>query len=157
MKILWISLILLTAATGAAFSQAPIVKATIRLKDGKTIDVHHFGKLACESNRYASTYTTLRGKYSGSHTEISDYKDISKLLLSGFTAPPVASVGNQKGKITVIKKSGISVPLDEAELVLSCFAPADRYNEIHVQIINPITEQKADITIEVRNIESITF
>jgi hypothetical protein len=140
----------------STYGQNP-VKATIRLIDGKTIDVYHFGKLNCESNRSAVTFTILRGKYNGNHTEIRDYKNISKLVLSGFTASPVASVGNQKGKITAIKKNGTSVPLDEAELVMSCFSPADRYNEIHVQIINPLTEQKTDLAIEMKNIESITF
>jgi hypothetical protein len=156
MKTFFISLLLLSAAASATFSQSPL-KATIRLKDGKTVDVHHFGKLKCESNSYAATFTILKGKYNGSHTEISDYKDISKLVLTGFTAAPAASVGNQKGRITAIKKSGISVPLEDAELVMSCFGPSDRYNEIHVQIINPLTEQKADMAIEVKNIESITF
>jgi hypothetical protein len=147
---------LLSATATALLCQSP-VKATIHLKDGKTIEVHHFGKLKCESNSYAPTFTILKGKYNDIHTEISDYKDISKLVLSGFTASPAASVGNQKGKITAIKKNGVSVSLDEAELVMSCFGPADRYNEIHVQIINPLTEQKADMTIEVKNIASITF
>jgi hypothetical protein len=156
MKTSILTFLLMIVATVAVFAQPP-VKATVRLKDGKTIDVHHFGKLFCESNRYAETFTILRGKYNGSHTEISDYKDINKLVLSGFTAPPAASVGNQKGKITAVKKSGVSVTLDEAELSMSCFGPSDRYNEIHVQIINPLTEQKADIAIEVKNIESITF
>jgi hypothetical protein len=133
------------------------VKATIRLTDGKIIDVYHFGKLVCESNRSAATFTILRGKYNGNHTEIREYKDISKLVLSGFTASPAPSVGNQKGKITAIKKNGVSVPLDEAELVMSCFSPADRYNEIHVQIINPLNEQKTDMAIEMKDIESITF
>jgi hypothetical protein len=156
MKTLVISIMLLGVSAANAFSQAP-VKATIRLKDGKTIEAYHFGKLTCESNRTASTFTILRGKFNGSHTEISDFKDISKLVLNGFTAAPAASVGNQKGSITALKKNGISVPLDEAELVMSCFGPSDRYNEIHVQIINPLTEQKADMAIEMRNIDSITF
>jgi len=132
-------------------------KATIHLKDGKKIDVSHFAKLFCESNRYAPTYTILRGKYSGSHTEISDYNDISKLILSGFTESPVASKGNQKGTITVVKRSGVSVILDEAELTMSCFGPGDRYNEIHVQIINPLTEKAVDVAVEMKNIESIVF
>jgi hypothetical protein len=156
MRILFYTFFLLAFHASTVFGQAP-VKATIRLKDGKTIAVHHFGKLVCESNRYTETYTILRGKYSGSHTEISDYKDISKLILNGFTKPPVASVGNQKGSITVIRKDGVSVPLEEAELAMSCFGPADRYNEIHVQIINPLTEKPVDMAIETRNIESITF
>jgi len=156
MKKVTLFALLLSAAVTATFGQSP-VKATIRLKDGKIVEVHHFGKLKCESNSYAATFTILKGKYNGSPTEISDYKDISKLVLSGFTAAPAASVGNQKGKITAIKKSGVSVLLDEAELVMSCFGPSDRYNEIHVQIINPLTEQKTDMAIEVKNIDSIAF
>jgi len=147
---------LLSVLAFASKAQNP-VKAVIHLKNGKTIEVYHFGKLTCESNRYNETFTILRGKYSGSHTEISDYKDVSKLILSGFNAPPVASTGNQKAKITVIKTSGVSVPLEEAELAMSCFGPADKYNEIHVQIINPLTEKAVDLAVEMRTIESITF
>jgi hypothetical protein len=156
MKKLFLIILLHSAIAAVTFCQPP-VKATIRLKDGKTIEAHHFGKLKCESNSYASTYTILKGKYNGSYTEINDYKDISKLVLTGFTASPAPSVGNQKGKITAVKKNGVSVTLDEAELAMSCINPADRYNEIHVQVINPLTEQKADLAIEVKNIESITF
>jgi hypothetical protein len=148
-------LVTLLAAT-AAFCQSP-VKATIHLKDGKTVNAYHFGKLNCESNHYSPTFTILRGKYNGNHTEVNDYKDITKLVLTGFTSPPVSSVGNQKGSITVIKKSGVSIPLEEAELVMSCFGPADRYNEIHVQIINPLTEKAVDMAIEMNKIESISF
>jgi hypothetical protein len=78
-------------------------------------------------------------------------------MLTGFTAAPVVSAGNQKGTITVMKKNGVSVVLEEAELVLSCFNPKDRYNEIHVQIINPLNNEKADVAIEMRKIESISF
>ena len=143
--------------TALSMQAQPAVKAVIALKDGKKIEVSHFGKLVCESNRYASTYTTLRGKYNGIFTEIADYTDISKLVFTGFTAGPVASRGNQKGTVTVVKKNGASVPLDEAELVMSCFNPSDRYNEIHVQVMNPLTDKVADLTVEMRNIESITF
>ena len=133
------------------------VKAIIKLKDGKTIEAYHFGKLKCESNAYASSYTTLRGKFHDSHTEISDYRDISNLMLTGFNAAPVVSAGNEKGTITVMKKNGVRVALEEAELVMSCFNPKDRYNEIHVQIINPLNNEKADVAIEMRKIESISF
>ena len=156
MKNILLSLILIASTASAAVSQSP-VKATIRLKDGKTIEAYHFGKLVCESNRYATTHTILRGKFSGSHTEISDYKDISKLVFTGFTEAPAPSVGNQKGTITAMKKNGVNVTLDEAELVMSCFNPSDKYNEIHVQVLNPLNDQKADLAIEVRNIESVTF
>ena len=156
MKNILLSLILLAATASAVISQSP-VKATIRLKDGKTIEAYHFGKLICESNRYATTHTILRGKFNGSHTEISDYKDLSKLVLTGFTEAPAPSVGNQKGTITAVKRNGVNVTLDEAELVMSCFNPSDRYNEIHVQVLNPLNDQKTDLAIEVRKIESVTF
>jgi hypothetical protein len=147
--------ILLCLTSIAAFCQP--VKATIRLKNGKTIEAYHFGKLKCESNAYASSFITLKGKFHDTYTEISDYKDVSKLILTGFTAGPVSSVGNQKGTITVFKNNGVSVALENAELVLSCFSPSDKYNEIHVQVINPLTDEKTDVTIEMKNIESITF
>jgi hypothetical protein len=148
--------LLILLACSATFGQSP-VKATIHLKDGKTVNVYHFGKLICESNRYSPTFTILRGIYSGNHTEVNDYSDISKLVFTGFTMPPAASVGNQKGKIMVVKKSGVSVPLEEAELSMSCFGPADRYNEIHVQIINPLTDKAVDMSVEMNKIESISF
>lgn len=147
---------LLICATAVAAISQP-VKATIRLKNGKVIEAFHFGKLKCESNAYAASFTTLKGKFHDSYSEISDYKDISKLIFSGFTAAPAPSVGNQKGTITVIKHNGVKADLEEAELVMSCFNPSDKYNEIHVQVINPLTEEKTDVTIEMRNIESITF
>jgi hypothetical protein len=156
MKNVFILLIFFGATAASAFPQSS-VKATIRLKDGKIIEACHFGKLTCESNRYAVTYTILRGKFNGSPTEISDYKDISKLVLTGFSAPPAASVGNQKGTITAVKKSGVSVLLEEAELVMSCFNPSDRYNLIRVQVINPLTDEKTDVAVEVRNIDTIVF
>lgn len=153
-------LLMLTALFSVIFiyatGQSP-VKATIKLKDGKTIEASHFGKLKCESNAYASTYTILKGKFHGTHTEINNYKDISRLEISGFTAAPAPSIGNQKGTITVVKKDGVTVLLEDAELVMSCYNPSDRYNEIHVQIVNPLTNQKADVAIAMRDIVSITF
>ena len=155
MKKLLLVTILFNAVIIAALCQP--VGAVIKLKDGQTVEAYHFGKLKCESNAYALSFTTLRGKFQDSHTEINDYRDISKLILTGFSAAPAPSTGNQKGTISVIKKNGVTVKLEEAELVLSCFNPKDRYNEIHVQIINPLTDEKADLAIEMRNIESISF
>jgi hypothetical protein len=156
MKTFTLTILLLTGIISLSSGQSP-VKATIHLKNGKVIDARHFGKMKCESNQFAGTFTILRGQFSGSHTEINDYKGIDKLILSGFTDPPVSSKGNQKGKITVVKKGGVNVVLDEAELVMSCFGPGDRYNEIHVQILNPLTDKLVDMAVEMNQIESITF
>lgn len=152
-------LLILSVMLGAGMltANAQAVKATIKLKDGKVIEAYHFGKLKCESNVYMTNFTILKGKFHNSHTEIKDFKDISKLILTGFTASPAPSVGNQKGTISVIKKNGVTVQLEEAELVMSCFNPADKYNELHVQVINPLTEEKNNVVVEMRNIESITF
>jgi hypothetical protein len=156
MKTFTLTILLLTGIFTLSSGQPP-VKATIHLKNGKVIDAHHFGKMKCESSQYNGTFTILRGQYSGSHTEISDYKGIDKLILSGFTDPPVSSKGNQKGKITVVKNGGVNVVLDEAELVMSCFGPSDKYNEIHVQILNPLTNKMVDLPVQMNQIESINF
>jgi hypothetical protein len=156
MKTTFLLTLMLSISCLFTLGQSP-VKATIKLKDGKIIEAHHFGKLKCESNTYASTFTILKGKFHDSHTEISEYRDISKLELSGFTAAPAPSVGNQKGKITAVKKDGITVQLEEAELVMSCYSPSDRYNEIRVQIVNPLTNKKTDVAIAMKDIVSITF
>jgi hypothetical protein len=156
MKKFTISTLLMAVMITLSYGQSP-VKATIRLKNGKVIDARHFGKIKCESNQSTGTFTILRGKYNGSHTEISDYRDIDKLIPSGFTEPPVSSKGNQKARITVVKKGGVNVVLDEAELVMSCFGPSDRYNEIHVQILNPLTNKVVDMAVEMNQIESISF
>jgi hypothetical protein len=156
MKTITLAILLLTGISFLSSGQSP-VKATIHLKGGKVVEARHFGKMKCESNQYAGTFTILRGLYSGSHTEISDYKGIDKLILSGFTDPPVSSKGNQKARITVVKKGGVNVVLDEAELVMSCFGPSDRYNEIHVQILNPLTDKVVDMAVQMNQIESISF
>jgi hypothetical protein len=133
------------------------VPATITLKDGSRIEVYHFGKLACESNKFAETSTLVRGKYSQSPTEISDYADISQLILEGFSDPPMRAASNQKGRITVVRKNGIKATLDEAELVMSCYGSGELFNQIKIQILNPITGKPAEQTIEVKDIASITF
>lgn len=133
------------------------VPGIIKLKDGTSIEMYHFGKLVCESNRYAETYTTLKGKYNQSPTEITNYNDISELILEGFTAPPMRAAGNQKGSITVVRKNGVRATLDEAELVMSCYGADELFNQIKIQIINPITDKPAEQTIEMREIVSITF
>jgi hypothetical protein len=156
MKTFMLTALLLSGIITLSSGQSP-VKASIHLKNGKVIEARHFGKMKCESNQYAGTFTILRGQYNGSHTQISEYSDVSKLILSGFTDPPVASKGNQKGRITVVKKSGVNVVLDDAELVMSCFGPSDRYNEIHVQIINPLTDETVDMPVQINQIESISF
>jgi hypothetical protein len=150
-------LILLISTTLLTVKAQSPVKALIKLKDGKTVEAYHFGKLKCESNAYASTFTILKGTFHGSFTEINDYKDISRLELSGFTADPVPSAGNQKASITVIKKDGVTVKLEDAELLMSCFNPSDKYNEIHVQLVNPLTNQKTDLGIPMKDIASINF
>ncbi|MBN1157983.1 MAG: hypothetical protein JXA61_01270 [Bacteroidales bacterium] len=156
MKIKTIITGMLILSATAALGQGK-VSAVINLKDGNTIDVYHFGRLMCESNRYAETYTLLRGKYFNSPTEINDYSDISQLLFSGFTDPPAASVGNQKGTITAVRKDGVRVALDDAELVMSCFGPGDKYNQIRVQVLNPLTQEAVDRIVEMQQIESVVF
>ncbi len=133
------------------------VPVLIKLKDGSTVDAYHFGQLECNKSKYFDSYIMLRGRYQDIPTEIKDYKNISKLVLIDFDAAPVASIGNQKGRVTVYKRNGLVVDLGEAELFISCFDSDEKYNRIKVQIINPLTEQIVEMTIDVKDIATIVF
>ena len=133
------------------------VPVLIKLKDGSTVNAYHFGQLECNKSKYFDSFIMLRGRYEDIPTEIKDYKSISKLVLVDFDAPPVASIGNQKARITVYKRNGLVVDLFEAELFISCFDSDEKYNQIKVQIMNPLTEKIVERTIDVQDIESIVF
>jgi len=131
--------------------------AIIKLKDGSNVDVYHFGQLECNKTRYFDSYIMLKGRYENIPTEIKDYSTISKMVLIDFEDPPVASVGNEKSRITVYKRNGVIVELVEAELYLSCYGVDEKYNQIKVQIMNPLTEKVVERTIDMRDIDSIIF
>ena len=148
-----LTLILGLSAYGQTHKQ-PVV---INLKDGKSIDAIHFGQLKCDKEIYADNYIIIRGKYMGAVTEMKNFSEIEKIVPEGYSEAPASSVGNEKGTLRIFKKDGVSVTLEEAELVMSCYGPGDKYNEIVVQILNPLTNQPAEQTIETRNIQSIIF
>lgn len=131
--------------------------AIIYLKDGGSIEVQHFGQLKCGTKTYSNNFVLIRGKYMDSVTEIDDFTSIEKIILEGFTKAPVASVGNEKSVVRVFKKNGVSVALEDAEIALSCYGPGDLYNQIVVQIFNPITEKNMEKVIETRSIQSVVF
>jgi hypothetical protein len=131
--------------------------AIIKLKDGGNVDVYHFGQLDCNKTRYFDSYIMLKGRYENIPTEIKDYSTISKMVLIDFNAPPVASIGNEKSRITVYKRNGVIVDLVDAELYLSCYGVDEKYNQIKVQIMNPLTEKVAERTIDIRDIDAIIF
>jgi len=133
------------------------VPATVTMKDGSKLEIYHFGRLICESNRYAETYTTLRGKFNQSPTEIMDYTEIHQLVLEGFKDAPMRAANNEKGQITVIRKNGVKVTLEDAELVMSCYGAGELFNQIKVQVINPLTDKAVENIIEIKEIASITF
>lgn len=150
-------LIVIASVFTVALTGQKNVPATIKMKDGSSVEIYHFGRLICESNRYAETYTTLRGKYNESPTEIQDYAEIRQLVLEGFKDPPMRAAGNQKGTITAIRKNGVNVTLEEAELVMSCYGAGELFNQIKVQVINPLTDKPVEQIIEVKEIASVTF
>ena len=151
-----LTLILLTFGM-LGFGQTKKQPVQITLKNGTILDAIHFGQLKCGKEVYANNYVIIRGKYMDAVTEIKDFSEIEKIVPEGFTEPPVASVGNQKGTLRIFKKDGVSVTLDDAELVMSCYGPGDKYNEIVVQILNPLTNHPSEQSVEVRNIQSIIF
>ena len=129
----------------------------ITLKSGETLDALHFGQLKCGKEIYGDNYIIIRGRFMDAVTEIKDYKDIEKIVLEGYKKEPVNSVGNELGIMRITKKNGVSVTLTDAEIAMSCYAPGDKYNEIVVQVFNPLTDQPSEQPVEVRNIQSIIF
>ncbi len=139
------------------FSQTHKQPVLIITKDGKSIDAIHFGQLKCGKEIYSDNYIIIRGKYMGAVTEIKDYSQFERIVPEGYSEAPAASVGNEKGTLRIYRKDGVSVTLEEAELAMSCYGPGDNYNEIIVQIMNPLTNQPSEQSVEVRNIQSIIF
>lgn len=131
--------------------------AVIYLKSGETINVQHFGQKDCNGESFFSSYIMVRGKYAGDLTEIKKYNKINKLELIGFDQEPVSSVGNQKGTIVVHKSNGMMVELEDAELVMSCFDSGAMYNQIEVQVLNPISEKIFEKPVNTKDIKSIIF
>lgn len=157
MKIKIVLPVVLLAATIQLSAQNHKVPVVINLKDGKSIDAIHFGQLKCGKETYSDNYMIIRGKFMGAVTEIKDFKEFEKIVLEGYSAAPVTSVGNEKGTLIIHKKDGVSVTLEEAELVMSCYGHGDMYNTIVVQIFNPLTNQPSEQVIETQNIQSIIF
>lgn len=141
----------------ALSAQQKDVPVQINLKDGTSINAKHFGRLKCGKNTFGDNHIFVRGKYLGSVTEIKDFSDIEKLVLEGYSKPPVASVGNEKAVVRVYKKDGVSVDLQEAEIFMTCYAAGDKYNEIVVQFINPITNQASEKSFATKDIHSVVF
>jgi hypothetical protein len=153
---------ILITSIGAALlltvnAQRTDVPATILLKDGKTIEAAHFGQDKCGTDNYSNDYVLIRGMYMNTLTEIRDYSDIEKLVFIGYKDKPVASVGNEKGKVQITKKNGVTVTLDDAEISMSCYGVGDMYNTLVVKITNPLTNQPAETVIETKDIQSVIF
>jgi hypothetical protein len=144
--------------TVGIFAQNTDVPVQINLKDGGSIDAKHFGQWKCgNQSSLIDNYVLIRGKFMGNLTEIKDYDDIEKLILEGFTTEPKASSGNEKGTVYVQKKNGKTFTLEDAEIVLSCYGVGDKYNEIIVQIKNPISGQIGETVVATKDISSIIF
>ena len=146
----------LLAFLTVSFAQTGKQACIIHLKSGESIDAVHFGQLKCGDKTYGN-YIIVRGKFMDSPTEIKTYGDIEKIVPEGYEDAPIASVGNEKGVLKITKKNGVTVTLTDAEMTMSCYGPGDLYNELIVQIMNPLTNQIAEKAIEVRNIQSIIF
>lgn len=138
-------------------AQQKDIPVQINLKDGTSLDAKHFGRLKCGKNIYSENYIYVRGKYLGSVTEIKDYSKIEKIVLEGFKAEPAASVGNEKAVVRVYKKNGVSIALEEAEVFMTCYAVGDKYNQLVVQFINPITDEAQEKVFKTKDIQSVIF
>jgi hypothetical protein len=157
MKIKALLASLILAFSVQAFAQTIKQPVLITLKNGETLDAVHFGQIKCGKEIFGENYIIIRGKFMDAVTEIKDYKDIEKIVLEGYKSEPGITVENEKGTLRIFKKDGVSVTLSDAEIVMSCYGPGDRYNELVVQVMNPLTNQPSEQAIETRKIQSIIF
>ena len=156
-KVLALSLLFLSTTLVLLAQDPQLAPCSIFLKEGESVSARHFGQAECDGNDFYTGYIMLKGKYMGMITKLKDYKDIRKLELIGFDKAPEHSTENQKGKIVVHKKNGIIVTLEDAELTISCMGNDELYNEIKVQVINPLTEKISEKTIPVMDIKTVIF
>ena len=155
MKTLLISLF--TVISLSIFAQQTNVPVQINLKNGESFNAIHFGQLKCGTSNFIENYILIRGKYIGSVTELKEYGDIEKIVFSGYSAEAAASVGNEKGTVIIYKKNGVSVELTDSEIIMSCYGVGDLYNQIIVQMENPLTNKPAEKAIATKDIQSVIF
>lgn len=155
MKVILIAL--LFTFSQALLAQQTDVPVKIILKSGEEIVAKHLGQLSCGNAQFVDSYVLIRGKYMGTPTEIKTYQDFKKIEFTGFVAEPAPSVGNEKATITFYRKDGITVELNEADISQSCYSSGDLFNQISIQLINPLNQKVYEQKIETRNIQSIYF
>lgn len=154
MRTLLLSLLLGLGVFTYGQSDVPV---QINLKNGESFNAKHFGQLKCGTNSFVENYILIRGKYLGAVTEIKEYNDVEKIVFSGFTADPAPSVGNEKATVIVYKKNGVSVELTDTEVVMSCYGVGDLYNQIILQIENPLTGKVAEKAVDMKDLKSVVF
>lgn len=156
MKIKIIGLLLCLISSIAAYAQKNI-PVQITLKDGKSLKVHHFGQVDCSGKTYFDNYILIKGKYNNLITELKDYSKVSRIELVDFDDPSKLTGDNEKGKIIVSKKDGVSVTLEEATITLSCYGIDEKINQLQFQMINPLTDKVDELKLDTKDIASIEF
>jgi hypothetical protein len=140
-----------------AETNAQDVPVTVYTKEGKTIEVKHFGQLDCSGNMYFDNYILIKGKFNEQFTELKDYSKIQTIEFKGFEKEPIPTGGNEKGEIILTRKNGVRVALEEAIISLSCYGVEEQYNELQLQTVNPLTDEVVEAKINVKDIQRIVF
>lgn len=130
---------------------------TVYLNDGNTIEAKHFGQLDCSGTIYFDNYMLIKGKFNEQFTELKDYSKIATIEFKDFEDDPTPTGGNEKGTITLTRKNGVSVTLEEANISLSCYGVEEKYNELQLQYINPLTDEVEEAKVNVKDIQRIVF
>jgi hypothetical protein len=133
------------------------IPVQLTLKDGQSIKTHHFGQVDCSGKSYFDNYILIKGKYNNLITELKEYSKISKIELVDFEAPSKLTGDNEKGKIIVTRKNGVSVTLDDATISLSCYGIDEKINQLQFQMINPLTDEIDELKVDTKDIISIEF
>ena len=146
------------------------VSCRIILKNGQTLQIHHFGYLKCggvmENNPYKDVVVT-QGYYetlNDFHEKmiISDYGQIDRMELLGFNRKPKYGYGlkkrRDKGTIKIYQKNGQVIVLEFAYLHHTCSGTySDGSNELRLQILDPDTNKIQELKLGINKIKYIEF
>ena len=138
------------------------LSAKIHLKNGRIIEVYHFGQMGQGKTVEPDfkTYAILmKGAFYGQEMtfyKTADYHKISKIALTDYDQDE-EQCPREKGTIVITKTDGKVFSLENTVINNGKTHSLNKCNNIVVAVINPLTEQTMETAIALNEISYISF
>ena len=149
-KLIFIFICSLAITTAYSQTQAKLV-----LKNGDILDIYHLGQANCNGRMFYNGYLMIKGLYNGINTELKDFSKLKSIELVGFTTDPVKTGNNEKATIIVERNNGSVFTLEDAELIMACYGSGEMYNQLKLQVVNPLTDKVDESAFATKDIQKI--